>query len=77
MLWESGSCRTPQAGAPPAGTIPRLGIFERFRNPDSSDDLAAAVSSLGLPESPLRFLSDALGVPRAGVLTTPVLWEFR
>lgn len=58
-------------------TIPRLGFLERFRSPESSDDLAAAVSTLGLPESPLRFLSDALGVPRAGVLTAPVLWEFR
>jgi protease-4 len=73
--------------------LPHLGLAERVRGPESSDDLSASlatgpmsavssllVSSAGLPRGahrPIDVLTDLLGVPRLGVLTAPVLWDVR
>ncbi|HEY6739351.1 MAG TPA: signal peptide peptidase SppA [Actinopolymorphaceae bacterium] len=62
--------------------VPRLGFLERFRSPESSEDLPSAAASargpgpLGL-RGPLDWLTGLFGVPPAGVLTTPVLWNLR
>ncbi|MEQ7125856.1 signal peptide peptidase SppA [Actinopolymorpha sp. B11F2] len=59
---------------------PRLGILERMRSPESSEDLAAAATTLvgpGALRGPVDLLTAAFGVPRIGVLTTPVLWRLR
>jgi protease IV len=59
---------------------PRLGIIERMRSPESSEDLAAAAATLvhpGALRGPVDLLTAAFGVPRIGVLTAPVLWHLR
>ncbi|MEQ7007802.1 signal peptide peptidase SppA [Actinopolymorpha sp. B17G11] len=59
---------------------PRLGILERMRSPESSEDLAAAAATSvgpGALRGPVDLLTAAFGVPRIGVLTTPVLWQLR
>ena len=59
-------------------TIPRLGILERMRTPESSEDLAASAASMldlaGL-RGPVDVLARIVGVPATGVLTTPMLWD--
>ncbi|MEQ4206683.1 signal peptide peptidase SppA [Actinopolymorpha sp. B9G3] len=59
---------------------PRLGILERMRSPESSEDLAAAAATSvgpGALRGAVDLLTAAFGVPRIGVLTTPVLWQLR
>ncbi|MBM7787609.1 signal peptide peptidase SppA [Tenggerimyces flavus] len=62
-------------------TVPRLGFLERFRTPESSEDLpAAAALSFGPGgglAGPAAALAAAFGVPPAGVLTAPVLFTLR
>lgn len=62
-------------------TVPRLGFLERFRSPESSEDLpAAAALSFGPGgglAGPAAVLAAALGVPPSGVLTAPVLFTLR
>ncbi len=60
--------------------VPRLGFLERMRPPDSSDDLSAAGARMwggSGGRGPVELLAQAMGVPRSGVLTAPVLWELR
>ncbi|REF38117.1 signal peptide peptidase SppA [Thermasporomyces composti] len=70
--------------------LPHLSLAERVRGPESTDDLAASaavgpttrltsllVTPPGSAQRPLDVLTDLLGVPRLGVLTTPVLWDLR
>ena len=59
--------------------VPRTGLVERLRTPDSSEEAPAAQTfALGeLAERPLAWLADMIGVPATGVLTPPVLWRLR
>lgn len=59
--------------------IPRAGLMERLRNPESSEE-APAARTLGIGEladQPLQWLAGLAGVPPAGVLMPPVLWRVR
>jgi protease-4 len=61
-------------------TVPRLGFLERFRSPESSEDLPAAAATFGPGgglAGPAAFLATAFGVPTHGVLTAPVLYSLR
>jgi protease IV len=59
-------------------TIPRLGMLERMRTPESSEDLAASAARMvdlsGL-RGPVDVLARILDVPATGVLTAPVVWN--
>lgn len=58
--------------------FPRLPAWERLRPVESSEDRRASVGSAsGSEAGPLAWLAGALGVPRTGVLTAPVLWDLR
>ncbi|GAA5025679.1 signal peptide peptidase SppA [Actinopolymorpha pittospori] len=57
---------------------PRVSMVERLRGPESSEDLtatSAGILGIDTAQGPAQLLSAALGLPRVGVLTAPVLWE--
>lgn len=59
---------------------PRLSMLERMRTPESSEDLSASVARALEPGrllGPVDVLTQLLGLPPAGVLTAPILYQFR